>query len=243
MKGALRKAGTTLLDWLFPPRCAGCGALGGPWCPACDGATRWLQAPLCAGCGLPLAADQRTCGRCRRQPFAFAAGRALGPYEGRLRQAVLTLKRQPNHALAAVFAEKWLPVLQAEAWAVELVVPVPLTPARQAQRGFNQAGLLAEALAARRRLPSLASALRRHPGGRVQHELPAAQRWDNLQGTYVADKQAILGTQVLLVDDIMTTGATAQAASEALLQAGARQVYVLTVARTLLQTDEAHLVR
>lgn len=232
-----------MLDWLFPPRCLGCGALGGPWCSACDQRTHWLRAPLCAHCGLPSAEQAASCEACRVNHYRFTAARSLAPYAAELRQALLAFKRQQNMALAQIFAAKLQLLYQQQAWQADLVLPVPLDAQREAQRGFNQAGLLAGPLAQGLGLPLPAGALRRKPGAKVQHRLTAAQRWQNLQGTFVTDKQAILGTHVLLVDDIMTTGATAQAISLALLEAGAAQVYVLTVGRSLFQDHQANLVR
>ncbi len=232
-----------MLDWLFPARCLGCGALGGPWCPVCDGHTQWLSEPLCAHCGLPSATETSSCQACRANHYRFTAARSLAVYAGELRQALLAFKRQQNTALGQVFAAKLERLYRQQNWQADLVLPVPLDAQREAQRGFNQAGLLAASLAQGLGLPFPTGALRRRPGAQVQHRLTAEQRWQNLQGTFVADKQAILGTQVLLVDDIMTTGATAQASSVALLEAGAAQVYVLTVGRSLFQEHQASLVR
>lgn len=235
MKGALLSAGNTLLDWLFPRRCFGCGAVGGPWCAACEAGTAWFTERVCLTCGLPASVPGQRCGVCQQRPYAFAAARALAPYAGELRQALLAFKRQPSQALAELWAAKLAGVYSGLGWQVGLVLPVPLAAQQEARRGFNQAALLSAALASQLGLAHLPAALQRLHGGRGQHELNASQRWQNLQGTFVADSQAISGAQVLLVDDIMTTGATAHMASLALRDAGATQVYVLTVGRTLFR--------
>ncbi|MCW5875788.1 MAG: ComF family protein [Anaerolineales bacterium] len=232
----------TLLDWLFPPRCAGCGALGAPWCAACDGRARRLVEPLCACCGLPLAAGAQ-CAACKANHYRFDAARSWAVYDGELRQALLSLKRRRNPGLADALAGKLAGLLEEQGWQVDLVATVPLDRARLARRGFNQAALLAESLAAAAGLRFTPGALVQPQAARPQHELSAAQRWRNLQGSFVADRREVLGTRVLLVDDIMTTGATLDAAATALQEAGAHTVHALTVARSLFDGRRADLVR
>jgi ComF family protein len=235
------------LDLVFPALCPVCAtALGGarrdPLCGACWSAVPRIQPPVCDTCGLPFhvfdapgdAAVVRAgqCGECAMAPPAFDWARAGGVYAGPLREAVQRLKfaRKPALArpLAALVLEQWAAVLPP----ADAVVPVPLARARERARGFNQATLLAERLArglgARCEPRWLARARDTQP----QTDLDVAARRTNVRGAFVASS-AVAGRAVALVDDVLTTGATASECARVLRAAGARSVGVLTVARVL----------
>lgn len=226
----LNRIGVAAASWLFPARCAGCGSLGAVWCAACEAQTAVLQAPLCGHCGYPLQDPQAECLGCQGRHFAFTQARAWGAYSGALRRAILKLKHKRNRELGAALSQYMAAALPPR-WGAELVVPVPLSVRRQAQRGYNPAELLAGPLAQRLGLP-LAQALLRQRETRPQMDLQVEQRWANVHGAFAGQAPAA-GRRVLLVDDIITTGATAHAAARALRAAGANSVYVLALARTL----------
>lgn len=226
----LNRIGAATVGWLFPARCAGCGSLGAVWCAACEAETAVLHAPVCGHCGYPLQDPQAECLGCQGRHFAFTQARAWGVYGGALRRAILKLKHKRNRQLGVVLSQHMAASLPPR-WGVELVVPVPLSVRRQAQRGYNPVDLLAGPLAERLALP-LAQALLRQRDTRPQMDLQVEQRWANVHGAFVG-QPAIAGRRVLLVDDIVTTGATAHAAARALRAAGATSVYVLALARTL----------
>jgi ComF family protein len=240
--GALCDAALSLV---YPRACAVCGAecvesrADAPACAKCWRETRLFggDETLCWKCGAPahadLPAEKRGGVRCRRcDPWAFAAARACGPYEGALRAAVLNLKREP-------FALARLARLLAEAAAREplstatLVAPVPLHAERERERGFNQAALLARALAKRTGLKADEWSLKRVAhSARHRAGMDARARRETVEGAFaVARPRLIEGERVLLVDDVYTTGATASACAEALLASGASEVFVLTLAR------------
>lgn len=208
-----------------------------------------VSGPACARCGDPLppspsaaATESALCRPCRVIPPDFERAVAYGPYEDRMRAAIHALKydglhpaaRRMGAMLAAAIAR-----LAAQAPAQMLVVPVPLHRAKQADRGFNQARLLAVyALAALRRshpqwkLTLAPTTLMRLRATGTQAGLSPRQRRKNVQGAFqVADPAAVRGAHVLLIDDILTTGATARAASKVLRRAGAASVWVATLAR------------
>ena len=234
------------LTLLYPQGCAVCGKsveqrACGVACAQCWDETRIFSARdvLCWKCGAlslaALAQEKRMEVRCRRcEGEEFAAARAVGAYKGALRASVLALKREPAVAprLARLLYEtqQRAPLNQAT-----LVIPVPLHPERLRERGFNQAAELGRTVARAARLPfdewSLARTLYTERHRAMMDE--RARRESVRDAFYVARPRLIKGESVLLVDDVFTTGATVSACAGALLAAGARYVYVLTVARPL----------
>lgn len=231
------QASRLALDWLFPPRCAGCGALGSLWCDTCHAGVVQIGDPVCECCGLPLA-GLSGCAACASHPYAFDASRAWGVYAGGLRRAILSLKHRSNAALGAVFAQALLQIFQQQGWKVDMLIPIPLGPQRLRQRGYNQIDLLARPFGELAGLPYAERVLIRQHDTLPQFELGAAERWINLRGSFVADPSPLAGQSVLLVDDIMTTGATLDSAAIALKKAGAKRVFALTLARTMAGTSD-----
>jgi ComF family protein len=184
----------------------------------------------------PLASPGDLCLRCLLDPPPFAGARALGSHAGGLRRLVHALKfegrrnvaRLLGSRLAAAFARSWRP------GEIDAIVPIPLHAERERRRGYNQSALLARELAPYLGIPVLAGALRRPRRTRPQVGLSLGERQRNLRGAFAAEVRGPLaGARILLVDDVVTTGATAESAAGALLDAGAARVSVLAVARTL----------
>jgi competence protein ComFC len=236
-EGALRLV-DPVLAVVFPSLCPCCGAslsrpTRGPLCEPC-----WEDLPrhrqgLCR-CGFPLPAALSVCGRCRRGLPSFERGASLGPYEGSLRVLVHELKYRGRRRVAARLAEVLLdePGVKAVLSPGTVLVPVPLHPRRKRERGFNQAELLAVELGRRTRLPVAPSALVRRKDTAAQAGLSAAARRKNVSGAFAVRRQsAVAGRIVVLVDDVLTTGATASACAGLLRGAGAAEVRLLAVAR------------
>ncbi len=227
-----------LLDLLLPPACAVCEALldapGEVLCPDCLAELAPLGGAACARCGLP-GADP--CPACRGEPGPLALLRAGWAYEGALQQAVLRMKLGRRIELAEALGAR-LAALALPGWdwpALDLVVPVPLHARRLHARGFNQAAVIARALTRRHGLPLSLDHLVRPRSTPEQARAPdRAARRANVRGAFaVRSGHPFGGKLVALVDDVITTGATLEAAAEALLAAGAREVRGLAVARTL----------
>lgn len=236
------------LALVYPQPCAVCGASvesrhDGVACARC-----WDHAPifrgdetLCWKCGAlshaRVSEHRRAtirCGRC--DDDAFTAARACGIYDGALRAAILELKRQPY--MARRMAEQIYKTQQREPLVnADLIVPVPLHASREHERGFNQAFVIARALAQFNRLPLDEHSLARQSQTKMHRAgMDAKARRQSLADAFmVRHPKLIAGKRVLLVDDVFTTGATASACAAELKAAGADQVFVLTMARASFQ--------
>ncbi|MBI3854469.1 MAG: ComF family protein [Planctomycetes bacterium] len=217
-----------LLDLLYPRECAACGVrIGEPerlaFCRGCEGRLEWIAPPGCPRCGAE--ASRGSCGECAGRDFLFAGATALGKYEGRLRDFVLALKFRGSRYLADEFGRR---LASRIARKYDLVVPVPMSRWKLLFRGYNAAALVGERLARHAGLPFSARALRKIRRTKPQAELEREERLLNPKGAYRASG---LRGVVLLVDDVLTTGATANACTEALRAAGAAEVHLAVVAR------------
>jgi len=231
-----------LLAVVFPSECPSCRAplahpSRGPLCEPCWAALPRHRGALC-GCGVPLASPALPrCGRCRRGLSPFAAGASLGPYDGSLGAAIRALKFRGRRRAAARLAEALLDDARVRALLTGpdvRLVPVPLHPRRQRERGFNQAELLCRELERRGGPPLACGALVRRADTPPQTGLSAAARRRNVAGAFAVRRRTLVdGRVVILVDDVCTTGATAAACARALRAAGATEVRLLTLARVL----------
>lgn len=206
-------------------------------CPACIESVEPLPpAGQCAQCGLPFENEAPLhgvglCGICRRGATEFDWARGYGAYEGALRRLIHLFKYDGMRPLARPLGERLATLLE-KAGPVDLIVPVPLDRRRRRSRGFNQAELLAAELSRLTRIRLDARVLRRRRATETQTGLTHRQRRDNVQGAFeVRRLQAVAGKSIALVDDVITTGATAGACARVLKRAGAAQVVVLALAR------------
>ena len=240
----LRRLSDELLLFLYPPTCAGCGELVSPaepleFCPRCRDSLELVRSPACPTCGLPLspeAPEPYQCGACLGGLYRFDRARAAGPYRGLLREVIHRFKYQGHISLARPLAQLLLPPARELCTLSELhvVVPVPLHRRRLRDRGFNQAALLARRLGASLNLPVGYTVLRRRRWTEPQIGLSLSQRAENVRGAFAVSESAVVrGRGVLLVDDVFTTGETVDQCVRELKRAGAREVAVLTVARTV----------
>lgn len=233
----------TILHWVFPVDCAACGGAAADrrlpfFCRSCWGSVTPIEEPVCPRCGEPFDSPLaltyspgHQCRACREKPPRF--DRALSPYryEGVIEQAIHLFKYRRRDTLAAPLADLML------VWAdrlppVDLVMPVPLHPARLRVREFNQSLLLADRIARRLGLPLSFEHLERTRPTRPQTELDRKDRARNVRRAFaVRDPDGLKGRRVLLVDDVLTTGATVNDCARALRRAGADSVAVLTLAR------------
>jgi ComF family protein len=233
------------LDLLFPPLCLSCrepvGSEGG-FCADCWATLTFLDGPACACCGTPFPVDPgpgSLCAACLAQPPAFARARAILAYDENSRGAILALKHADRLELVPGFS-RWLgrvgkPLLED----ADLIVPVPLHRSRLWLRRYNQSAELARRLARdwQRSFDPLALVRSRRTLSQGAMPSARARRKNVLSAFRVPDKARVRGRHVLLVDDVLTTGATAQACSRALKRAGAASITVLTLARVVKASE------
>ncbi len=235
------------LALLYPQSCAVCGRIverrsDGVACARCWDQVRflapldtlcWKCGVLSVGTGLPLTTEQREQIRCRQcEPHEFDAARACGVYEGALRAAVISLKKEQT------FCSRLSRLLQTVQSRPPLdtatrIIPVPLHPDREKMRGFNQATVIGDRLSRLVHLPlDEASLMRVAHSERHRAGMDAAARRDSVSNAFkVRHPRLVSGEHILLVDDVFTTGATVSACANVLRDAGAVEVLVLTLAR------------
>jgi ComF family protein len=246
VRGWWRAGVDTLLSLAFPWECPVCGegddeGRPGPFCDDCRAELLATAGPACVRCAMPVGpwvAGQGRCRACRSRRLGFDAAVALGPYKGPLRDLCLRLKHERDAWLARWLAELVIearPAVRDEAVRSPdaLVVPVALHWRRRLTRGYNQADELARGLGRRLGL-ARAHALQRVRSTRILAGLGRSERARQLRGAFRVRRRwaaALKGRTVLLVDDILTSGATCGAAARALKQAGAVRVVVVVVAR------------
>lgn len=223
---------------LLAPACAICQAvlerpLDGAVCAGCWSRLAVFSPPVCCRCGdaLPSLRGGETCAVCSVELGPIAAARSLGPYDGVLAELVLACKYARRPTVADGLGARLRPLLTAWDEPIDLVVPVPLHPRRERARGFNQAERLARALG-----PPLCLALARRRHTPPQAGTTSAARHANVREAFTLTRQARLVTRrsVLLVDDVLTTGATLVAAAETLRAAQPGRLLAVTAARAEL---------
>jgi ComF family protein len=194
--------------------------------------------PRCPSCGLPLnttnAESENLCGRCIIQLPAYSGARSFGHYEAEMSRMVQELKFYGRKKLATLLSPLMVSVFY-ECWrrdSFDLIVPIPLHPKRKRERGYNQSELLARAIAAQTAITVNNRALIRIRSTLPQIGLSDSQRFENVRKAFkCSDAGKISGKRILLIDDVMTTGATVSSAAQTLMEAGCFRVSVLTAAR------------
>ena len=234
----LRKTAIRLLEALLPPACPFCGQTlqteDSLFCSTCRVDIRPLPPGRCNCCALPfqgLSDSPHLCGRCSVKPPAFQKVFAVGLYEGTLRQAIHKFKFSDRIGLDVALA-RLLNQGIAEDEHFDLIVPVPLSRKGLRQRGYNQSLLLARQVGRFRKTPVAERLLAKVRETEPQHALSAREREKNLHGAF-ALRGTVADKRVLLVDDVMTTGATLEACSLVLVGGGAREVRAAVVGRAV----------
>lgn len=222
------------LDWVFPPRCAGCDRFGERWCSTCASTLIPLPQPVCMRCGMPIPTvpgAMKICGECEQLPPAYAALRSVCLYKDHARKAVHKLKYGRDIGIGDSLSVHMIALVQELVWPIQLVTCVPLSRIRRRERGYNQAAALARPVALGLHLPFLPLLLRKKREIPSQVGLSHTERRRNVEDAFETGGTEQIGKNILLVDDVTTTGSTMNACARALMDAGARQVFGLTFAR------------
>lgn len=201
-----------ITDLVFPPRCAGCGRVDTVWCSRCQHELEQIPFPNHVPPLTPLSGMAST-----------------GVHDGKIQQAIWSLKYENGRQLATPLGARLSQQLASLDWPVNCIIPVPMHSERLAERGYNQAQLLAEQIAQHTAIVCIPGALRRWRFTPSQVGLGREERLVNVQDAFEANAEQVHDQVVLLVDDVYTTGATLSACADTLLQAGATAVYGLTV--------------
>lgn len=246
----LKSMALSLLDLIYPPVCAGCGKeqthAEERVCPDCLHHFRIFPSPYCGRCGAPVASAEESqpgkpCRNCPAGPVYFDQAHSLYSYEDeRVKRVIHALKFHYQTGLAPLLAR-----LMEHGYAVffsggrfDWVVPVPLHKSRRREREFNQSTLISQALVEKKNIPLREDIVIRVRPTIPQASLSPARRARNLVGAFAVPRPAeVRDRRVLVVDDVMTTGATVNEVCAVLRQAGAEYIAVLTLSRALLHTE------
>lgn len=227
-----------VLDFVFPPQCWLCRQYAATvWglCESCQSQLQQLAQQACWRCGRtigPFADTRKGCDRCQGEDFAFRSVKRLGRYEGLLREAVLRCKHAWNEGLAIALGKFLGHLLAQSEMPFDAIVPVPLHWWRRWQRGYNQAQAIAEGISEIVNRPLCTRLLKRVRVTPSQASQGVTQRRENLRGAFRARRSSGHWPRaVLLVDDVMTTGATLSEAARALREVGIREIHAAVLAR------------
>ena len=245
VRGWLAEAGDAVASVFFPAGCRICdallvGASRVPICGECLDSFAAIPEESCEVCGQALGGmtanegEPHVCRACQQKTYAFERARSYGIYDGALVRAILLLKWERIEPLGAWFAERLAEIVHRDGELLDsdVVVPVPLHRDRERHRGYNQAGLISKPLARTLKLPHRAMLLMRTRPRPDKPVLSLEERWESVRGAFATRPGSqVDNKRVLLVDDVMTTGATLDACARALLESGAKSVLGLTAAR------------
>ena len=221
------------IDAFFPRRCVGCGKVGSFLCLDCRRKLPRVFPPLCPQCGKPQASGI-LCPSCRQRQTQIDGVRSPFRFEEVLRQAIHQLKYHNLRAISPCLAQLLADYLHSNPLPGEAIIPVPLHPRRLRERGYNQSGLLARELSKLTNLPLIQDCLIRIKEAQPQVRASSAQeRLNNVASAFLCQDNGVDGKQIILIDDVCTSGATLESCASALKNKGATSVWGLTLAREI----------
>lgn len=233
-----------LCEVIFPPQCLGCAEIIHPFigeifCPACEKQVHFITGSVCPICGTTFPdspAESHLCGDCLDTKPYFSCARAIFSYKDIIFHAIHKFKYKKDlssgEILASFMAGFSFPDIDFADHS--LIIPVPLHIKRLRERGFNQALILARAIGEKRNIPVDFSLLKRHKFIVTQTGSNKKERKQNIAGAFeVTDKKKVAGKNIILIDDVYTTGATVNECAKTLMKSGAQKISVLTLARVL----------
>lgn len=223
-----------LLNIIYPRRCPVCDDIvsvgDGLICRECVKKLPYIKEPCCMKCGKELRREEEEyCGDCRKWEHVYTQGKALFSYDKVMQQSVAAFKYKGRQEYAVLYGSEMARCFktQLKRWGAEVLIPVPVHKSRCRQRGYNQAALLAESLSRHTGIPADETVLVRRKKTEAQKTLNDKERRKNLQDAFQLRKNVVQYKKIVLVDDIYTTGSTADACAGVLKEGGAEQVYLL----------------
>lgn len=222
-------------DIVFPPVCANCRQPGKMICADCYQQIQWVKKPICAGCGRMLGSNtsQALCQSCQLHPLPLKNLFAATLFAEPITTIIHKMKYEGSFGLASHLADIMVSAWSEWAFPVDLVIPIPLHPAREKKRGYNQSALIAQHFCRKAGYEYAPDLLKRARITVPQVGLNAEDRLKNMQNAFKAESLKFGDLKILLIDDVCTTGATLAAATEALLEAGASVVSGYCLARAM----------
>lgn len=226
------------IDFVYPRRCPVCGDIlkrakaWGYICPECRKQLSYIEPPVCLKCGKHIEAEeQEYCADCKNVPKHFIRGHPVFAYSGVVRDSVLAFKYKNKREFADFYAEEIVGKYGDALRALDAdgLLPVPIHRSRFRRRGYNQAELIARAVAKRLQVPCYDRELFRVAKTHVQKTLNDKERQKNIKNAFKRKRNGVKLNRVILVDDIYTTGATIEACTEVLLKTGVGQVYYISI--------------
>ena len=243
----LKSVFSAAADVVLPPLCFHCSEpldQHGGLCSDCWSELNFIRMPQCVRCGYPFEFDMESdslCGACLKRTPSYDQARSALTYDDQSRSMVLSMKYSDRSEGLGSFSKWMTQVGQNMITESDLIVPVPLHPRRLWKRRFNQSALMAEKIGRLNKRPVDSLSLRRHKATEIQGGLSRRERHLNVRGAFHVSskaKQKLNGKTILLIDDVMTTGATVEACSRTLKNAGATKVNILTLARVVRPAGE-----
>lgn len=227
------------LDLLFPPVCGGCEKTGSRWCEDCQSKVKILNGIVCEVCGLPQE-QVGTCKTCLADKPHFRMLRAWTIFEDPIQNALHKLKYRKDMSMGDAIAYHMLPFVEKLNWQIDIMIPTPLGRDRIKQRGYNQVAMIAKPLAMALQVQYAPNELTRKKETRTQVGLTKVERKKNVEGAFQAGV-SVKRKNIVVMDDVSTTGATLSSIAKTLYDAGAENVYALTVARALAHHNLNHV--
>ena len=223
-----------LLDLVYPPRCPICGRpapFGLKICPECRLRLPAIESKRCRKCGKPVEDFETLCPDCAGENHIYDRGLGIYMYDETMKRAISELKYKGRREYGEVFGELIFDKARSELmyWKPDFLIPIPLHPIRERERGYNQARIISEAISKRSGIPTRTDILVRTTDTDRMKELSAKDRTNNMIRAFAADGDCRGMRSVVLIDDIYTTGATIDAAATVLRRAGIDEIYFLAV--------------
>lgn len=230
----LKRIKDMLLDVVFPPICPVCNRIVGAGrhiCPECMKKLYYVEEPYCMKCGKPVDEEDEFCRDCRSTHHVYDEGRAALLYDEYMSRSIYRFKYNGKQEFAGVYADIMYERLSSKirAWNADVIIPVPVHKSRLKKRGYNQAALIAQKLSKLLKIPVREDIVTRHTATKVQKNLGARTRQNNLKKAFNITSNSVEYNSVLIVDDIYTTGATVDALAGCLKRAGIKKVYFATL--------------